>query len=103
MSMSGAAFLGLDIGTSSIKAVLIDENQNLIAESAPSLTVSRPHPLWSEQSPHDWTEGVESAVAAIRRETGSAFNHLAGVGLSGQMHGAVLLGKDDRVLRPAIL
>jgi xylulokinase len=103
MSMSGVAFLGLDIGTSSIKAVLIDENQNLIAESAPTLSLSRPHPLWSEQNPQDWTQGVEDAVAALRRESGSAFNKLAGVGLSGQMHGAVLLGKDDRVLRPAIL
>ena len=101
--MAGGAFLGLDIGTSSIKAVLIDEGQRIIAESAPALSVSRPHPLWSEQNPLDWTKGVEDAVAAIRREAGAAFSRLAGVGLSGQMHGAVLLGKDDLVLRPAIL
>src|ERR1700734_2010280 len=101
--MGERAFLGLDIGTSSIKAVLIDEDQNLIAENAPALTLSRPHPLWSEQNPHDWTQGVEDAIAALRREAGAAFARLAGVGLSGQMHGAVLLGKDDRVLRPAIL
>jgi xylulokinase len=101
--MAGGAFLGLDIGTSSIKAVLIDEEQRLIAETAPPLAVSRPHPLWSEQNPLDWTQGVEDAVAALRREAGAAFGRLEGVGLSGQMHGAVLLGRDDRVLRPAIL
>jgi xylulokinase len=101
--MAAGTFLGLDIGTSSIKAVLIDESQHLIAESAPPLSVSRPHPLWSEQNPADWTKGVEDAVAAIRREAGAAFSNLAGIGLSGQMHGAVLLGGDDRVLRPAVL
>jgi xylulokinase len=101
--MAEDAFLGLDIGTSSIKAALIDENQRVIAESSPSLSLSRPHPLWSEQSPLDWTEGVEQAVSDIRREASAPFGRLAGVGLSGQMHGAVLLGKDDRILRPAIL
>ena len=101
--MAGRTFLGLDVGTSSIKAVLLDENQRLIAESAPPLSVSRPQPLWSEQNPTDWTRGVEDAVAAIRGEAGAAFSTLAGIGLSGQMHGAVLLDKSDRVLRPAIL
>ena len=75
--MAGRTFLGLDIGTSSIKAVLLDENQRLIAESAPPLTVSRPHPLWSEQNPADWAAGVEDAVAAIRREAGAPFSTLA--------------------------
>jgi xylulokinase len=103
MTMAGGVFLGLDIGTSSIKAVLIDEGQHLIAESAPPLSLSRPHPLWSEQEPLDWIQGVEDAVAALRREVGASFARLEGVGLSGQMHGAVLLGKDDKVLRPAIL
>ena len=101
--MAGETFLGLDIGTSSIKAVLVDEKQRVIAERAPALSVSRPHPLWSEQDPRSWTDGVEAAVAEIRATAGDAFSRLAGIGLSGQMHGAVLLSKDDRVLRPAIL
>ncbi len=101
--MAGETFLGLDIGTSSIKAVLVDASQRVVAESAPPLNVSRPHPLWSEQDPHDWDRGVEDAVAAIRREASAEFSKLAGIGLSGQMHGAVLLDKDGRVLRPAIL
>ena len=59
--------------------------------------------MWSEQDPDDWVEGVEAAVAAIRRHAPAAFEALAGVGLSGQMHGATLLDADDKPLRPAIL
>jgi xylulokinase len=100
---SGDVFLGLDIGTSSIKAVLIDADQRLLDEASVALSLSRPHPLWSEQNPADWANGVQEAVAAIRRNAPEAFARLAGVGLSGQMHGAVLLDGADRVLRPAIL
>jgi xylulokinase len=100
---TGDVFLGLDIGTSSIKAVLIDEAQNLLAEVSVPLTVSRPRPLWSEQDPADWAKGVQTAVAAIRRDAPEAFARLTSIGLSGQMHGAVLLDGADKVLRPAIL
>jgi xylulokinase len=106
--MSSAAsaedvFLGLDIGTSSIKAVLVDEDQRLVGEASVALSLSRPHPLWSEQDPLDWSDGVEQAVAAIRGDAPEAFARLSGIGLSGQMHGAVLLDGADNVLRPAIL
>ena len=100
---AGDAFLGLDIGTSSIKAILVDWNQRVLGESSAPLTLSRPHPLWSEQDPAHWADGVEDAVAAIGRMAPEAFSRLAGVGLSGQMHGAVLLDGADKVLRPAIL
>jgi xylulokinase len=100
---SSDAFLGLDIGTSSIKAVLVDASQRLIGEASIPLTVSRPRPLWSEQDPTDWAGGVHQAVAQLRREAPEVFARLAGVGLSGQMHGAVLLDGADRPLRPAIL
>ena len=100
---TGDVFLGLDIGTSSIKAVLVDEGQALLAEVSVPLSVSRPRPLWSEQDPADWANGVQQAVAGIRRERPEAFARLSGVGLSGQMHGAVLLDDADKVLRPAIL
>ena len=59
-------FLGLDIGTSSVKALLVDFDQRVLAEASIPLSVSRPHLLWSEQNPFDWVEGVEAAVAAIR-------------------------------------
>ena len=96
-------FLGLDIGTSSVKALLVDADQRVVAEASTPLNVSRPFPLWSEQNPDDWVEGVEAAVAAIRRHAPTEFAALAGVGLSGQMHGATLLDAHDKPLRPAIL
>ena len=96
-------FLGLDIGTSSVKALLVDIEQRVVAEASTPLSVSRPHPLWSEQDPSDWVEGVEAAVAVIRRHAPAEFAGLSGIGLSGQMHGATLLDAEDKPLRPAIL
>ncbi len=96
-------YLGLDIGTSSVKALLVDADQRIVAEASAPLIVSRPHPQWSEQNPDDWFDGVEAAVGAIRRRAPAAFASLAGVGLSGQMHGATLLDANDKPLRPAIL
>jgi xylulokinase len=98
-----ATFLGLDVGTSSVKALLIDLRQRTIAEASAPLSVSRPRALWSEQNPNDWVEGVESAVSALRRRAPGEFAHLVGVGLSGQMHGATLLDAENKPLRPAIL
>src|ERR1700744_2638166 len=99
----GETFLGLDIGTSSIKALLIDADQRVVAEVSAPLSLSRPHPLWSEQNPEDWVEGVEAAGAAVRRHAPAPFAALAGVGLSGQMHGATFLDAAGAPLRPAIL
>jgi xylulokinase len=96
-------YLGLDIGTSSVKAVLVDRRQAMLAEASAPLRVSRPRPLWSEQDPADWWTAVRDVVAAVRAETPDAWAGLAGIGLSGQMHGAVLLDASRRVLRPAIL
>jgi xylulokinase len=93
-------FLGIDIGTSAVKAVLVDENGTVAGESRAPLSISRPHPLWSEQDPADWWSAVNTAVTQLapgpRRK-------VQAVGLSGQMHGAVLLDKSRRVVRPAIL
>jgi len=99
----GETFLGLDIGTSSVKALLIDADQDVLAEVSAPLALSRPHPLWSEQNPDDWVEAVEAAVAAVRRHAPARFAALAGIGLSGQMHGATLLDAGGAPLRPAIL
>src|SRR5271170_65006 len=96
-------FLGLDIGTSSVKALLVDADQRVVAEASTPLSVSRPFPLWSEQDPGDWVAGVEAAVHTVSRHAPDAFAALSGIGLSGQMHGATLLDASDRPLRPAIL
>ena len=96
-------FLGLDLGTSAVKAVLVDDAQRVIAQAEAALSVQRPRPLWSEQHPDDWWRATESAVAALRRAQPAALGAVRGIGLSGQMHGATLLDAADRVLRPAIL
>lgn len=94
-------YLGLDLGTSSVKAALFDADQRLIAQASQPLQVSRPHPGWSEQDPEAWWRATEAAVDAVAAQTSLA--GLRGIGLSGQMHGAVLLDAEDRVMRPAIL
>ena len=93
-------FLGLDIGTSGVKAVVLSDSGRLVAECHAPLSVSRPHPLWSEQNPDDWVAACHAAVLSIPADVRSK---VVGVGLAGQMHGATLLGADDRPLRPAIL
>lgn len=96
-------YLGIDIGTSSIKALLIDAAQTVIGSTSAPLTVSRPHHGWSEQDPADWITAAEGALDGLKREYGSALSAVRGIGLSGQMHGATLLGTRDEVLRPCIL
>ena len=96
-------YLGLDLGTSGVKAVLIDDAQTVRASVTAPLSVSRPHPGWSEQDPADWLAAVESALDSLRSGHGAALAAVRGVGLSGQMHGAVLLDDQDRPLRPCIL
>lgn len=96
-------YLGIDLGTSELKVLLLDERQNVIAVAHESLSVSRPQPLWSEQNPQDWWGAVERAMARLKQSHASRLAAVRGIGLSGQMHGAVLLDKQDQVLRPAIL
>ncbi len=93
-------YLGIDIGTSSVKAVLTDESGAIVAQAADSLDVSRPQPGFSEQSPEDWWRAAVNAVRALPAAPRAAVRAL---GLSGQMHGATLLDGADRPLRPAIL
>ena len=96
-------YLGIDLGTSNVKALLVDEGQQIVAEASEPLEVSRPRPLWSEQEPSWWWKAVERAVAALRGAAPAPFAAVRGIGLSGQMHGATLLDAQRRVLRPAIL
>lgn len=100
---SGPTFLGIDLGTSDLKLLLIDAAGAVVGRAASPLTVSRPEPLWSEQDPADWSSALVAAVGHLRATAPAAFARLRGIGLSGQMHGAVLLDAQDRVLRPAIL
>ncbi|MDB6452674.1 xylulokinase [Falsirhodobacter sp. 20TX0035] len=93
-------YIGLDLGTSGIKGVLIDDNQRVVAEATAPLTVQRPQAGWSEQDPAAWIAAAEAVLTALGSEDLSG---VRGIGLSGQQHGAVTLDAADRVLRPAIL
>ncbi|MBP2302054.1 xylulokinase [Azospirillum picis] len=96
-------FLGIDIGTSSVKAVLTGADGTVMSVASRACAVSHPHPLWSEQEPEDWVAAAIAAVDELADRHPGAVATVAGIGFSGQMHGAVLLGRDGRVLRPAIL
>lgn len=94
-------YLGIDLGTSGVKVTLIDDSQRVLGSETAPLTVQRPHPNWSEQAPADWIAATEAALAALARSHDLA--PVRGIGLSGQMHGAVALDDGGAVLRPAIL
>ena len=96
-------YLGIDLGTSGVKAVLLDGDGRLMGQSATPLTVSTPYPRWSEQDPQDWWTAACQAVDALKAEHGAALAATRAIGLSGQMHGATLLDANGEVLRPAIL
>jgi xylulokinase len=98
-----AVYLGLDIGTSSVKAVLVDAGQAIVATRSAPLTVSRPHDGWSEQDPAHWIRAVEAVLDALKADHPAHLAAVGGIGLSGQMHGATLLDGADRPLRPCIL
>jgi xylulokinase len=95
--------LGIDLGTSELKLALVDDTGKLIGTAGSPLTVSRPHPHWAEQHPADWWDALVAAAQALRRAQPAAFAAVQAIGLSGQMHGAVLLDARHDVLRPAIL
>ncbi len=93
-------YIGLDLGTSGLKGVLIGGDQSVLAEATAPLEVSRPHPGWSEQAPAHWISAAEAVLDALAAH---GLGQVRGIGLSGHMHGATLLDKADDVLRPCIL
>jgi xylulokinase len=92
------ALVGIDVGTTGVKAIAIDEQGKVLAGAERGYVLSTPQPGWAEQSPEDWWAAAEAALAEV-----SAGREVAGIGLSGQMHGLVCLDARDRVIRPAIL
>jgi xylulokinase len=96
-------FLGIDIGTSEVKVLLLSDTHQLVGTAGATLDIARPHPGHSEQHPQDWWRATQDALAQLRAAHPQAFAATQAIGLSGQMHGAVLLDAADEVLRPAIL
>lgn len=96
-------FIGIDLGTSSVKTLLVDEQQNIVATASYELSVERPHQAWSEQDPNSWIEGIKSTFAQLRNSHADALSQVQAIGLSGQQHGATLLNSAGDPLRPCIL
>ncbi|HBO39015.1 MAG TPA: xylulokinase, partial [Pasteurellaceae bacterium] len=94
-------YIGIDLGTSGVKIVLLDEAQNILATTQQSLPISRPQPLWSEQNPQDWWCATNQAMLDLAQQRD--LSGVKAIGLTGQMHGATLLDKHDHILSPAIL
>ncbi|MDU4002090.1 xylulokinase [Pluralibacter gergoviae] len=96
-------YLGIDIGTSELKALLIDGGGDIVGSAHAALTVQRPHPHWAEQDPQAWWQACGRVVSELRQQYPQAWAAVRSIGLSGQMHGAVLLDAAGEVLRPCIL
>src|SRR5688500_17039862 len=101
--MSESFFLGLDISTTSSKALLIDERGDVRAVASSPHTLQTPKPLWSEQNAHEWWDAVSVSIRSVLETAEVGGERIAGIGLTGQMHGLVLLDEAGNILRPAIL
>jgi xylulokinase len=101
--MKKTYLMGIDIGTSSAKTIIITKSGDLIGKGASEYSISTPHPKWAEQDPEIWWRAVVKATKTALKEAQIAGDQIGGVGLSGQMHGLVCLGKDGIPSRPAII
>src|SRR3972149_4250813 len=101
--MSQHYFLGLDVSTTSSKALLIDEKGAVIGVASHAHTLQTPRPLWSEQDPQEWGKPSRKSIRQVLEQAGGVGQSVAAIGLTGQMHGLVVLDGAGAVLRPAIL
>lgn len=98
-----AYYLGIDVSTTGSKALLIDGEGRIITVAVSPHTLSTPKPLWSEQDPEEWWSATSKSIQEVLKQSGVDPKSITGIGLTGQMHGLVLLDADGKVLRPAIL
>ena len=96
-------FIGIDLGTSSIKMILIDQNQRILATANSSLSVQSPRDGFSEQNPQEWINSTMECFEALKLKKPKEFSQTISIGISGHMHGATLIDKDGNVIRPCIL
>ena len=96
-------YLGIDLGTSGVKVIILDDADNLLAQESVSIDISRPQPLWSEQNPQDWWTATCEAISNIKANNAELLRQVTGIGIAGQMHGATLLDDNNNIIRPAIL
>lgn len=98
-----AVFLGIDVGTSGTKTLAMRDDGAILASSTQEYPLSNPKPGWSEQNPEDWWKATQTSVRKVVKSADIKPAEVAGIGLSGQMHGSVFLDKGHKVIRPAIL
>lgn len=96
-------FLGIDIGTSGVKSIIVDHDDRVCAEASAALTIQRPHPLWSEQDPQAWWNAVAASLDALAKSHPTALSAVQSIGLSGQMLGVALIDQKGDAIRPALL
>src|SRR5512139_2387318 len=97
-------WLGIDIGTGGSRALLVDEKGVLKAAfTAPHEDMKMERPLWAEQRPENWWDAAQAAIQGVLKQAGASGKDVKAVGLSGQMHGLVLLDKDNNVIRPSLI
>ena len=101
--MTKNLFLGIDISTTGAKALLMDATGTVVTTATTALPLSTPKPLWSEQDPHDWWNGIVASIRQALAQANATGDDVTAIGLTGQMHGLTLLDKAGEVLRPAIL
>ena len=93
-------FVGIDLGTSAVKLLLMDEKGHILKTVSREYPISFPKPGWSEQNPYDW---YDQSIAGLRELISGVEDKIEGISFGGQMHGLVVLDEDDKVIRPAIL
>jgi len=96
-------FLGIDVSTTSAKALLVDFSGQVVSSASTDLSISTPRPLWSEQDPYEWWQATSNSIRQALLQAGAPAESVRAIGLTGQMHGLVLLDTEGKVLRPAIL
>ena len=95
--------IGIDIGTTGTKTILVDERGNQLASALEEYPLYTPHPKWAEQEPEDWWKATVNTVREVMEKSEINKADIKGIGLSGQMHGLVIMDKKHQVLRPSIL
>ena len=96
-------YIGIDLGTSSVKAILIDTNQKILATAHSTLNTHSPKDGFSEQNPEDWIVATFNCFQQINTKKPKEFSNLISIGISGHMHGATLIDKSGNIIRPCIL
>lgn len=95
--------IGIDVGTSAVKTVLFDEAGTIMASASGEYPMAQPENGWAEQNPEDWRQAVLATLKQVTAQSGADAEEIVGIGLSGQMHGLVMLDQDGEVIRPSII